>query len=693
MSTQSQEVQNIRENAISRNSRIIYLNSTVRFILFLHEKAPTVLSEDLRSLLEGQTDDNNISKTIKSVLTEKSCIPFNFELISDEVFINFIISMKNSNGTLLTASAYNGHRAALFNVFRDYEKVMSSQMSANLKTFFRGLKNTIAQQTQAGDAPIKVGKDPLQFADYKFLALSMIRSRGKEHIFAHTFFLFCWNLMCRAGNTESICIEHLAWSEDSLCVFFAHSKTDQGGEKPRDPRHLYANPLCPEICPILSLGVYLLSFPDTVNDVALFPGCKQYERFRQIFSRLCSEKNILCELERRGVDPSCLGTHSMRKGSATFCSSGSTACPPPAAISLRAGWSIGTVADKYIHYQMAGDMYVGRTVVGLPIDSETFGILPPFFIANNETEIAFLNYALDEVFPGAPISIRRVAEFCLASVVHHRQYLRDNMHKHSILFESCLFKNPILLNGLSELVQCRLGKASDKFKTTGVPPHSSLLLKLHETMSAVQQCIPAIEAVVPKVVGAVVKELEDRAIGAGTVTREGLENVLMDVLRAAGVLQMVSRTTTAEVSRPLEEIDQNISVTYLWDGKLHRLPEDFSFPKGGMSNAWNAWCCGDKSKNYPPLRFVEPDDLCSTAMRKRLCDFRFLMNSFEDILRENSNWVRWRPKITTLEEANSLFQVIQANFTLQNNDSKKCLRMHQLHWNTIVNKLRKKIRE
>jgi hypothetical protein len=31
-------------------------------------------------------------------------------------------------------------------------------------------------------------------------------------------------------------------------------KNDQSGERPRDPRHIYANPLMPEVCPILSLG-------------------------------------------------------------------------------------------------------------------------------------------------------------------------------------------------------------------------------------------------------------------------------------------------------------------------------------------------------------------------------------------------------------------------------------------------------
>ena len=38
-----------------------------------------------------------------------------------------------------------------------------------------------------------------------------------------------------------ICFSHLEWREDSLCVYFAHMKNDQCGERKRDPLHVYAN--------------------------------------------------------------------------------------------------------------------------------------------------------------------------------------------------------------------------------------------------------------------------------------------------------------------------------------------------------------------------------------------------------------------------------------------------------------------
>lgn len=224
--------------------------------------------------------------------------------------MTYVISLRAEDGTCLTASSYNTHRAALFNLYRDYGEQMPVDLTNELKVYFKGckvsyslgLKATIAKEIQAGDAPIKIGKDPLDFSVYQFLAMQFLKNSGKhkECIFAHCFFLLCWNLMCRAANTESICLDHIEWKDDCFAVYFAHQKNDQMGEKPRDPRHIYANPLFPHICPLLSLAIFLLCFPITDQTIQLFPGKKQYERFRQIFSRLMSQEEISNSLKTQG---------------------------------------------------------------------------------------------------------------------------------------------------------------------------------------------------------------------------------------------------------------------------------------------------------------------------------------------------------------------------------------------------------
>ena len=42
--------------------------------------------------------------------------------------------------------------------------------------------------------------------------------------------------------TEAVQLSHMGWSQDAATIDFGPSKTDQEGEKPKYPRHVYANP-------------------------------------------------------------------------------------------------------------------------------------------------------------------------------------------------------------------------------------------------------------------------------------------------------------------------------------------------------------------------------------------------------------------------------------------------------------------
>ena len=85
------------------------------------------------------------------------------------------------------------------------------------------------------------------------------------------------------------------------------------------------------------------------------------------------------EILALGVDPKDLGSHSTRKGSATLVSSGCIVSPPHSSLCLRAGWSMGSVKDRYIHHKSAGDQFVGRTVTGLSCLLTEFACSPCYF--------------------------------------------------------------------------------------------------------------------------------------------------------------------------------------------------------------------------------------------------------------------------------------------------------------------------
>lgn len=256
----------------------------------------------------------------------------------------------------------------------------------------------------------------------------------------------------------------MEWSEDSLLIYFSVMKNDQSGDRARDPRHVYANPTNPAVCPILALAIFLRLHK-------LFPGKKQDDRFGSALRRLFATPAGKAELERRGYKAEDFGTHSCRKGAATYASSGTMAAPSVPAIHNRAGWTMGRVQDIYMKPGDAGDQFCGRAVAGLPILSEKFALLPPFF----PEVTAAVEAVLSVCFVDFPPGMRAVTIFCLASVVHHHEWLRANLPPAHRLLQCPLFRDPALLQSLIPLVQCRTPQPSgDPIQATGIPGRPTL---------------------------------------------------------------------------------------------------------------------------------------------------------------------------------------------------------------------------
>ena len=129
----------------------------------------------------------------------------------------------------------------------------------------------------------------------------------------------------------------MEWAQDALRVYFCHQKNDQSGEKKRDPRHIYANPLDPTVCPILALSLYLLSIHVNIEDTCLFPGGCQYSRFQKYLSKILilHKEEILTEF---GIKNDDIGVHSIRKGAGTYISSGCYHAPGGMEFTGRTGY-------------------------------------------------------------------------------------------------------------------------------------------------------------------------------------------------------------------------------------------------------------------------------------------------------------------------------------------------------------------
>ena len=148
--------------------------------------------------------------------------------------------------------------------------------------------------------------------------------------------------------------------------------------------------MSPSVCPLRAMASYLFLFPNIATDGhKLFPGPKQRGRFNRLFHEfLMKHKDTYLD---NGQDPTLLGTHSIRKGAATYCCAGVVPGPPVVSVCIRAGWSLGRVKERYLKYEVAGDKVVGRNLTGTPpiLQTSEFDISPAHY--HNDTKIEFID--------------------------------------------------------------------------------------------------------------------------------------------------------------------------------------------------------------------------------------------------------------------------------------------------------------
>lgn len=677
---------NFRLLKVSESSRRTYLQICTRFLLWVVEHAPELATEYFLQEVSREVNLVKKRKLIHEFISnpDREKPPIKFGNLTVEHVVFWCNSNVKSDGSKLKFTSHSGFRSALKYIFDEYDAGLRKEFYIELNAIFKGIKRSIAKEQSLNNKKIQIGKDPLSFDLYGFLNEILLKQEGSDFVFAKCFLTMSWNLMCRSSNTVSIRLEHLKWHGDSFQVFFAHQKTDQFGDKPKDPRNIYSNPLMPAVCPILSLALYWSSF-DVSKSEKLFPGSKQYDRFRKCLEKLLNIDEVKTELARRGLEASSFGSHSTRKGAATYASSGSTSCPSNAAIHLRASWKMPGVEDTYVRFQEAGDQFVGRTVAGLPSESSEFSVLPPHFIHRTEIVEQYMNV----MFPNLPHNLSYIGEFCLASLVYHHDFILRTCHREHRIRGTPLFMSEKILKELRPLVKSGHADDNSWLKATGIPPHVSLLNKFENLMSK-QSCLEeTFEKSKSEIVRTLIEEIEKRALSNNVVTYNGLDSTIARVLDAKNLsgLENMLRNEFESLKKDLKKSDtiqneivekDDPEINQLWSGIL---PDDFVFPKGSVRSLWNLWFLGNDMKKIPPLKYISEKNLPSRAHGRVLGRARALMSRYL----QKANELGVEITIKTLEEASSAFNKIDDHMKLpEETSSKRKRRNGQLSWQTVA---------
>lgn len=531
------------------------------------------------------------------------------------------------------------YKSAIVNEYRKKRVPVSASTTAMLSDLFAGYKRTIGELKQNGEMSMTEGKVPLTFQAYNYLARRALAMTADFPLamFAHLFLLLCWNLIARSVSVSSLMFNHISWEEDAMVFVFPTQKNDKEG-KNNTKLHVYANPTTPEICPVLSMAIFLFCACQRRGEAkkTLFGTDACETRFSKWLRGICL--GFALDLLNMGITAIEIGTHSFRKGVASFLS-GLPGGPGPIAIYLRAGWSLGPVQSRYILDGHGNDQVCGRAATGLCLTDPSFATLPPHFNLINGPILSAEEW--NDIVHGYatfyPECFRQVIPFLLASIVHHEEWLNATLAPNHPLRTSRVWTCGVIARLKSEVhTGCGHNKET-RMRATGIPPHIVLANEIVEVRSALAAVRTELIAKLDNMPGAVAMHMrQEFAIdGVNQVTRSEVEQLVRS-MEATLLTAIAAMRTEAVALRSAPPVPQGHIIvggehpyaSFSWNGQLHNVPKDFRFPwyvpacliivrpltmrfyhySCDVGKIWDLWWDGDQhpQRRYAPYRSLCP---------------------------------------------------------------------------------------
>ncbi|KAH9135375.1 hypothetical protein AeRB84_019197, partial [Aphanomyces euteiches] len=377
---------------------------------------------------------------------------------------------------------------------------------------------------------------------------------------------------------------------DALVIKIGRTKNDQEG-KMAWPRHVYANPFEPTICPILSLGLLVFTLGARREGMsALVFDVNVKESFASWLHRICVDEDE--RMTEIGVSVKDIGTHSLRKGVSTALSNS-----PAVSVQIYICWGWRRPASWKSCCRAGHEWNRVRA-------------LPPHF-----TRQALTIAEWEAVLPGYrtfyPRGFCSVLPFLLASIVYHAEFLKISLHPSHPFFLSLLWSSGHLAKLKSQVMTGYMRNATSCMIASGIPPHVALserfctventLRNLADTLTTTTQSLP--DAVCSRVVASI------SAVGSLNEEFKQLCDKLTDLLDRphAGVpsfSQSISSLPAPSLTAITDNTPRHGFPTHTWRGRLHIVPQGFRFPTCKVQDLWNLWWNGVSLDGIGPLRLV-----------------------------------------------------------------------------------------
>ena len=134
--------------------------------------------------------------------------------------------------------------------------------------------------------------------------------------------------MARSINIAALAYHNFQTGEDFIKIKYDKTKADQSGELVR-VKHVYVNPFSLICCPVLALGIWFTLESTPLATSPMLFGSEQTEEnapAKKYTTQLAELLQNNIDMVRRFVRKNHASVHGIRKGSASYATSGTTVC-------------------------------------------------------------------------------------------------------------------------------------------------------------------------------------------------------------------------------------------------------------------------------------------------------------------------------------------------------------------------------
>ena len=638
---------------------------------------------------------------------------FTHDIIYKGLNVQFVLNYLNSrqikdDGKYRTHGDLRKDNNAILWGAKIREEQLSSDFHEKIEQYLGAFKKLETTEKQNGNVETNEA-DPISFDLYRLLC-KWCAEEG--NIYSLFWTVTQWNCIARCGSVDPLGFRNFRIEEDSHAITHDKTKKDQEGER-CFAKHVYPNAEDFLICHWTTMALYCALHKDEI--VASQNGCffrkantkagtaaKLYQdQLHGIVNRSEEHKNSVKQHCRIGH----FNAYGLRKGSASYATSGTTQAPSLSSVAHRGDWSMGSVFDIYWRFLPIGDQYLGQILSGTDPNKASFKTLPPHWImvdpmghplikkAMQDNFGPILNaYAKDKDTDPTGLLLR-----CLACAVWHSASIQELIPTRQ-LSKIPLFGTQCQLEDLKELVTTEPTEGV-MTKVTGIPPHVEVAAKLEvlcESMNALIRQVKDHEKkqeerdneLKAQMAKTVEDAIEQRNLSNGNVSGYRLEQILQGYREQNKsdltekfeelVRQLSSRIGELQPEEPAPENpirqqpDANGGRVRLFDGKgkmnYWHVPMNFEFPdQPNLAQALRLWLLGSRparNQEVRPYRKIEKDRLPTKELQNQFATqwkqlFKFVESAglelpldtesmtTEDIERTNENmWAILKERVS-----------------------------------------------